>query len=124
MKEVLAVFVGGGLGSVARFTVGRWVGSLHTHYWPFGTLLINIIACALIGLLVGFADHKHWIGPTTRLLLVVGFCGGFSTFSAFSTETLTLLQQGHHTGTLLYVGASVVLCVLATFGGLVLAERL
>lgn len=124
MKELLAVFIGGGLGSVVRFTLGRWVNGLHEHHFPFGTLVVNVIACLLIGLAIGFADHKQLIATTTRLLLVVGFCGGFSTFSAFSHETLQLLQQGHYSSLLLYVGGSMLLCILATSLGLYLTNQL
>lgn len=124
MKELLVVFIGGGMGSVTRYTLGRWVNSLHGHHFPYGTLVVNVVACLLMGLAIGFADHRQWIGPHARLLLVAGFCGGFSTFSAFSTETLQLMQQGHYTSTALYVAGSVVLCVLATWAGISISRAL
>jgi CrcB protein len=77
-----------------------------------------------MGFIIGLADHKQLLSPATRLFWAVGFCGGFSTFSAFSSETLALFQQGQTSTMLLYILLSVVICVTVTFGGLYLAERI
>ncbi len=124
MKELLYVFIGGGLGSLVRFLLGKWVNSFHNSNFPFGTFIINIVACFVLGFIIGLADQKQILSPAIRLFLVVGFCGGFSTFSAFSSETLTLIQQGQNTTMLLYVLLSVVVCLIATFGGLFIAEKI
>ncbi|MCL2294660.1 MAG: fluoride efflux transporter CrcB [Spirochaetes bacterium] len=124
MKEILVVFFGSGLGGVLRFGLGRWISALHKHYFPFGTFIVNIIACFAVGLIIGLADHKQILSPQTRLFWTVGFCGGFSTFSAFSSETLALLQQGHYIGSALYILGSVFICVAATFGGLLIMQRI
>jgi CrcB protein len=124
MKELLYVFIGGGLGSLARFLLGKWVNSFHNSNFPFGTFIINIVACFVLGFIIGLADQKQILSPAIRLFLVVGFCGGFSTFSAFSSETLTLIQQGHNSTMLLYVLLSVVVCLIASFGGLLFAEKI
>lgn len=113
MKTFLLIFLGGGLGSITRFTLGRWTDSLHQHVFPFGTFVVNIIACFTLGIIVGLADHKQLVSPSTRLFLATGFCGGFSTFSTFSYETLRLLQQGAVVYALLYVALSVVVCLAA-----------
>ncbi len=124
MKELLYVFIGGGLGSLVRFLLGKWVNSFHNSNFPYGTFIINIVACFVLGFIIGLADQKQILSPAIRLFLVVGFCGGFSTFSAFSSETLTLIQQGQNTTMLLYVLLSVVVCLIATFGGLFIAEKI
>ncbi len=124
MKELLYVFIGGGLGSLVRFLLGKWVNSFHNSNFPFGTFIINIVACFVLGFIIGLADQKQILSPAIRLFLVVGFCGGFSTFSAFSSETLTLIQQGQNSTMLLYVLLSVVVCLIATFGGLLIADKI
>ena len=124
MKELIAVFIGSGLGGLSRFGLGKWINSWHNHHFPFGTFVVNVVACFALGFIIGLADHKQILSPTARLFLTVGFCGGFSTFSTFSSETLTLFQQGHNISLVLYILGSVLLCVTATFGGLFIAERL
>ena len=122
MKPIIMIFLGGGLGSVFRYGVGRWIGTLHTNYFPFGTLAANILACLLLGLLVGLAEHKQLLSPSARLFWAAGFCGGFSTFSTFSHETLSLFQSGYSGATLLYIGMSLALCLGATLAGLYLGQ--
>jgi CrcB protein len=124
MKELIAVFIGSGLGGLSRFGLGKWVDSWHNHHFPFGTFVVNVVACFALGFVIGLADHRQILSPTARLFLAVGFCGGFSTFSTFSSETLTLFQQGHNLSLVLYILASILLCVTATFGGLFIAERI
>jgi fluoride exporter len=124
MKSLLIVFLGGGLGSVVRYYLSRWINLLHTYNFPWGTLVVNILACLALGWIVGLADHKQLISPSAKLFWTVGFCGGFSTFSTFSSETLYLLQGGLTTSMVFYIIFSLLLCVAATFGGLYLGENL
>ena len=123
MKELLLVFFGGGLGSTVRFSLGRWVNTLHNHHFPWGTLVVNIVACFVLGFVIGLADHKNVISASSRLFWTVGFCGGFSTFSTFSNETLYLIQSGFTLSLILYISLSLLLCVTAIFGGLYLGEH-
>jgi CrcB protein len=123
MQSILFVFLGGGLGSVTRFLLGRWITSLHAQDFPWGTLAVNVTACLALGLLVGIADQKQIISPPMRLFWTVGFCGGFSTFSTFSMESLQLMQSGLTTSLLLYVSFSLLLCVAATFAGIYAGEN-
>jgi CrcB protein len=111
------------LGSLIRYSIGRWVNTFHHSNFPYSTFTINVIACFVLGLMIGLADHKQLISPASRLFWVVGFCGGFSTFSAFSGETVALFQQGQNSTMLLYILLSVVICITATFGGFFVAER-
>jgi CrcB protein len=124
MREMLLIFVGGGIGSVMRFSLGKWISSFHSHHFPYGTLFVNFLACFVLGTLVGVADHKQIISPNARLFWTVGFCGGFSTFSTFSSETLTLIQNGFPFSGLVYVLASLLLCLAATYLGLYLGEQI
>ena len=123
MKELLLVFLGGGLGSTVRFSLGRWVNALHNHHFPWGTLVVNIVACFILGFVIGLADHKQLISAPSRLFWTVGFCGGFSTFSTFSNETLYLIQAGFTISLILYISLSLLLCVAAIFGGLYIGEH-
>lgn len=123
MKSVLLVFFGGGLGSVVRFSLSKWVNELHTNHFPWGTLVVNVVACFVLGVIVGLADQKQIISAGARLFWTVGFCGGFSTFSTFSNETLILLQGGFTLSTILYIATSLLLCVGATYGGLFAGEQ-
>jgi len=126
MKNLLdigLVFLGGGAGSTVRFLLGKGVNTLHNHHFPFGTLAVNVVACLVLGYVVGIADHRQIISPSARLFWTVGFCGGFSTFSTFSAETLTLIQNGFHLSTFIYITASLILCLAGTFGWIYFGEN-
>lgn len=103
------IFIGGGLGSLARYGIGYAAKSWTTINLPIGTLLSNLLACVILALItvsVSRSEQLEWIRP----FLVIGFCGGFSTFSTFSYETVTLLQQG-------YLGVAIINILLSvTFG--------
>ena len=90
----LYVFLGGGLGCLARFSLSQFVNYLIKSPFPFGTFLSNMLACSLLALFVlgtrEYSDQNAWMQP----LLIIGFCGGFSTFSAFSNESVQLIDQG------------------------------
>lgn len=111
MVTWIAIFVGGGLGSLARFGVGRAL----THYvksdFPWGTLGANVLSCVVMGIAVGFFGQKLDASPTWKMLLLIGFCGGFSTFSTFSFETLELFRSGNELLGVANVMISVVVCV-------------
>ncbi|MDZ4716090.1 MAG: fluoride efflux transporter CrcB [Cytophagales bacterium] len=124
MQSLFLVFLGGGLGSVTRFALGKWVGTFHQQPFPWGTLAANIVACFVMGVVVGLADHRQIISASSRMFWTVGFCGGFSTFSAFSHETITLIQQGLPASMIAYIASSLLLCVAVTYAGLYLGESL
>jgi CrcB protein len=124
LKEALYIFIGSGLGGLTRFGLGKWVNSFHSTNFPFGTFAVNIAACFVLGFVIGLADTRQLISPQTKMFWVVGFCGGFSTFSTFSNETLTLLQSGNHSTNFIYISASVILCLGFTFFGLILANKI
>ncbi len=123
VKSFILVFIGGGLGSVARYLLGKWFVQNGTLI-PLGTLLANIAACFILGFVVGLADHKQLLSPDARLFWTVGFCGGFSTFSTFSAETLSLFQTGMPMVAIVYIASSVVFCLALTLAGLYLGQHL
>ena len=114
-----AVAAGGALGSMARFWLTGAVAALTGPRFPYGTLLINILGSFVIGVVAGLTLTPERLGmhPDLRIFLMVGICGGFTTFSAFSLQTLELLQAGAVVPALLYVAASVLLCVLFVWFG-------
>jgi CrcB protein len=116
MNALLLVFAGGGLGSVVRFLLGKWLPI--TGGMPVGTLLANVAACFILGLVVGVADQRLLMSANARLFWAAGFCGGFSTFSTFTHETISLMQGGHAGNAVLYVIVSLVCCGVAVAGGL------
>ncbi len=116
MKNFLLVFLGGGLGSAVRYGIARYI-ALYAWSFPLATLLANIAACFILGVIVGLADGRQLMTAQTRLFWAVGFCGGFSTFSTFSHETLQLITTGSQWSSALYVVGSVVLCLMAVFTG-------
>lgn len=107
----LAVFIGGGLGSLSRFGIGKWLGQ-HESGFPTGTFVANILACIILGLAFEYFQGKESPLESAKLLIMVGFCGGFSTFSTFSLETLRLIQAGNWGLVSLYVGGSVAVCLV------------
>ena len=122
MKTVVLIFIGGGLGSVVRYLLNRWVTALHQINFPFGTLAVNVVACFVLGLIIGLADHKQYLSQDMRLFWAIGFCGGFSTFSTFSAETLALFQQPAVMAGLVYIVSSVALCLGAIVLGIAVGK--
>jgi len=121
MKQVLIVFIGGGIGSVARYLLGKWLNNLETTI-PYGTLLSNVLGSLLMGLVIGYLSKNSNISETHTLLLVTGFCGGFTTFSAFAYENHLFLKNGDYVSFLSYSLGSLILSFLAIFSGLYLAK--
>ena len=121
MNQWLAVALGGALGSVMRFGLSTWITAYAGRAFPYGTLAVNILGCLAMGMLMVWLAERD---ATLRLGLTVGLLGGFTTFSAFSAETLTLMAQGAWGRALAYVLGSVALCLLAAWGGATLARQL
>ncbi|MCQ2197875.1 MAG: fluoride efflux transporter CrcB [Bacteroidaceae bacterium] len=118
MKTVLLVFLGGGCGSVLRYLINIISTPLNGHlHFPLGTLVCNIVGCFLIGLFGNLAGRMGW-EEQTKLMLTVGLCGGFTTFSTFSNESLQLIHGGHYVTYALYLLLSIVLGIGAVILGM------
>ena len=114
----LWVALGGALGSMARYATGIYVGRWLGMAFPWGTLLINIVGSFLIGAFAESFALRWDASPSTRVFLVVGICGGYTTFSTFSLDIVTLLNRGETVLAGTYILASVVLGVAGLYGGL------
>lgn len=112
MRELLLVCIGSFWGGGARYLVGKAVQSWVAVSYPWGTMTVNVVGCFLIGLLSGLSLGGH-LSPTTRLVLVTGFCGGFTTFSTFMNENLLLARDGSMLAALVYTLASLALGAIA-----------
>jgi CrcB protein len=122
LKQLLLAGLGGGIGSIFRFLVSYFTVKAGNDTFPVATFAVNIAGCLLIGLLAGWALKPNGPDASMRLLLMTGFCGGFTTFSAFSLENVQMYQAGHYLSLALYVLASVVLGVAATAIGLLITK--
>ena len=123
MKQLILVFIGGGVGSIGRYLLGK-IWNDPSSGIPYGTFAANIVGSLLIGLILGWALKNNALSSNTTLLLATGFCGGFTTFSTFSMDTLSLFELGHNYRALAYMFSSVVLSVLAVWLGILLGKAL
>lgn len=114
--------MGGGLGSLTRFSLSKLIQENINKSFPFGTLGVNILASIILGIFIGMVEIKSLTNPNYKALISIGFCGGFSTFSAFSNDTLQLVQNNRILEALINILLNVILCILATFGGIILAK--
>ena len=123
MKSFLLVFFGGGLGSSLRYLVSIAMNQ-YSKVLPFGTFTVNILGCLLIGLILGYAQKDNTITSNQTLLLVTGFCGGFTTFSAFANENLELIKNGEIFNFSVYSVGSIVVGIVAVFVGLYFSKNI
>jgi fluoride exporter len=122
--NILLVGLGGSIGSILRYLTQRWVNESYQHNFPLATFLVNVFGCLLIGILYAIGEKGNILSPQTRLLLVTGFCGGFTTFSTFAFENMNLLRVGDNFYFLLYAVGSVVLGIAAVYIGSLLIKLL
>lgn len=122
LTQTLWIGIGGFFGTLGRYTVSTMVYRYLGVSFPYGTLTVNLVGCFLFGLVSGLFEERHLLTPATRLFLTVGVLGGFTTFSSFGDETLVLLKSGKPVVAGLYVGASILVGVLAVWIGGVVAK--
>lgn len=120
MKQFLLVFIGGGVGSMLRFGISKM---LNTAVFPYGTWTVNILGSLIIGMVMGFFIKESSPNHNLVFLLATGFCGGFTTFSAFSLENFDYLRAGNYANFMLYTLSSIVLAFLAVFIGTVCSKQ-
>src|SRR3954452_11039875 len=126
MFNYLFVMLGGAIGTGARFWLSGLVAARYGEAFPLGTLIVNITGCFLVGLLATVADPagRFLVAPGTRQFLLLGICGGYTTFSSFSLQTLDLVREGDWLRAALNLAFSLILCLFATWLGRVVALAL
>lgn len=117
IRNILIIGTGGFIGSVARYFISKLNLNIDFYSIPVGTLLINITGSFIIGFLIGISEKSTILTNELRLFLMVGLCGGFTTFSSFTGENLVLLHNGQFLSILLYTGLSIFLGFVAVFFG-------
>jgi CrcB protein len=120
--NLILVFVGGGIGATARYGLQGAVYRLTGAGFPYGTLAVNVLGSFLIGLLIISFEDRFMVNPSLRVFLTVGILGGFTTFSSFSFETMALLRDGSYVLGLMNVTSSVVICLGATWAGMIIGK--
>jgi len=118
--QYLLVFVGGGMGSLLRYGIARGMAS-YEFTFPHATLVANILSCIVLGFFVAWS-LKGGVSDELKLFFMVGFCGGFSTFSTFSNETFSLFQNQHHAYGFLNILGSIAVCLVAIYVGMKIAQ--
>jgi len=118
-----AIVLAGGTGALLRYLVGRATVNFGWSALPFGTLIANLLGCFLIGYLSWAMLHRWQVSQETQVVVLTGFLGGFTTFSAFSLETIAMFESGASLKAISYVTLKVVLCILMCLFGLLLARQ-
>ena len=117
LKTMLIAGLGGFVGTCLRYLTGRLCHLWTLGGFPLGTFVVNVVGCFVIGALLGLAEQKNLLSPSMNVMLVTGFCGGFTTFSSFADDIFLLMQQRHWGIFILYTGLSLVLGVAMVWLG-------
>ena len=119
LKEIISVFVGGGIGSALRYLINK-SSFIMPNSFPYSTFITNIIGCFILGLTVGYFLKNNNQNSLMFTFLTIGICGGFTTFSTFSSEGLTLINNGNYSTFLIYTLVSIILGLLAVYFGAII----
>ena len=122
MKSFLLVFLGGGIGSSCRFLISNIINHSFKSFHYLGTFSVNVIGCIIVGIVMGFLQKDNNFNQNYLLLFSSGFCGGFTTFSAFANENLDLIKNGNFSVFFLYVISSVIFGIAAAYLGYLIVK--
>jgi CrcB protein len=122
LRTVLLIALGGGIGSIFRYLTSIAVQKYYAAVFPLATLITNVLGCLLIGIIVGLLEKNQLSGSNMKWFLITGFCGGYTTFSAFGYENISLFQNNNPGLAFLYIGASIMAGLGAVWLGLFLVR--
>ena len=124
MRLYLLIALAGSLGAIARFAVINYISHDLDLPFPLGTLAVNVLGSALMGFLGVYSLQKFYVPPEYRIAILTGFLGAFTTTSTFSIDSLSLMENNQWILASIYITSTVVLCIAAARGGMILAERI
>ena len=122
LKTIFYIAIGGAIGSVLRYLTSVLVNKYWSNHFPLATLITNIIGCFLIGLIIGLLEKNNLANSNLKWFLITGFCGGFTTFSAFGYENITLFQSNNSVLAFGYIALSVMVGLFAVWFGLFVSK--
>ena len=117
MKNLFYIFIGGGLGSTIRYAISYFFAKNSGNQFPWATFIANAIGCLIIGLILGYFQKNNIQNDTLKLFVTVGFCGGFTTFSALSLENFQFIQNQHYNLAITYTITSLLVGIVAVYAG-------
>jgi len=122
IKNILLVGLGGGLGSILRYLTSVYTAKYYIGIFPLPTFIVNVLGCIVIGILIGFSDKAELLDSEMKLLLITGFCGGYTTFSTFSSENMFLYSNGYYATLIVYALSSVLVGLLGVYLGTLVSK--
>nr|WP_044201361.1 fluoride efflux transporter CrcB [Oscillochloris trichoides] len=117
MLNITAIAIGAALGANLRYVISVWASQRLGASFPYGTLMINLLGCFLIGVILSLANNRLQLSEPMRLFLVTGLLGGFTTFSSFGYETYSLINSGNWLAAIMYASTSMIVGLIAVFVG-------